>query len=82
MQRVRTMQRFAEQIFKHGFGMLCAGAGFFGQSLRILFAVVLVEHRLHLAVVLVLKRFAQRQDDLHGAASVCGRQLCTVQAAI
>jgi hypothetical protein len=56
--------------------------GFFGQSLCVFFAVVLVEHGLHLAVVLVLQRFAQRKNDLSCAASVCGRQLCTMQTPI
>ena len=62
--------------------MFSTFAGFFGQSLRVFFAVVLVEHGLHLTVFLVLQRFAQRKDDLRGAASVCGRELCAVQAPI
>ncbi len=82
VQVIRAVQRLAKQIFKHGFGVFGACAGLFGQSLCVFFAVVLVEHRLYLGIVFVRKRFTQRQDDLRGAASVCGGQLCTVQTTI
>jgi len=54
VQIVRAVQGLAKQIFKHGFGVLGTCTGFFGQGLCVFFAVVLVEHGLHLAVVFVL----------------------------
>ena len=76
VQIVCAMQRLAKQIFKYGLGMLGACACFFGQGLCIFFAVVLVEHSLHLRIVLVRQSFAQAQNDLRGAASVRGGELC------